>query len=118
MLFILLRFSHRTYKGIQVVLTFNPMHRMVPTSDTAKGDRIRSMMALLPVCFPGDKTEDPEKMSTETSWPFRTARPTSILSSDGCPIKTLDASDRGTKRTRPGMRCELLVSPPYDQTYV
>jgi hypothetical protein len=62
-------------------LTFNPIHRIVPTSDMSRGERIRSMMAHWPVTWPGDRTEDPEKTSTDTSWPLRRAMPTSTLSS-------------------------------------
>jgi hypothetical protein len=74
---------------------------MVPTSSAAKGDRTRSIIAVDPVLSPGDITEVPLNTSMATSWPLYRDKPTSKLSSLGCPMRILPGSDFGTKRTSP-----------------
>lgn len=83
------------------MLTFSPMHRIVPTSVIASGDRTRSMVSMLPVAVPASKTETPLKTSTLTSFPLLTSSPTSILGSRGSPIRISPWRPRGTNRTRP-----------------
>src|SRR5690349_7987384 len=83
------------------VLTFNPIHRIVPTSSCAKGDKSRSTDSVRSVREPGDKTDRPEKTLTEISFPSRDAKPTSREACTGSPIKMLEGADLGTKRTRP-----------------
>jgi len=83
------------------VLTFNPMHRMVPTSPMVKGERMRSMTSTRSVGDPASSTEDPLNTVTLTSSPFRTAAPTSTSLSTGWPMSTAVESSFGTKRTSP-----------------
>ncbi len=52
-----------------MTLTFRPTHRIDPTSLCAKGDRMRSMVSVEPVTWPGFKTDEPEKGRTATSLP-------------------------------------------------
>lgn len=86
---------------VKNILTFNPIHRMVPTSSCARGDNSRSTDSVRSVREPGDKTERPEKTLTEMFLPSRDAKPTSREACTGSPIKMLEGADLGTKRTRP-----------------
>jgi hypothetical protein len=65
------------------VQTLSPMHRIVPTSSAESGESTRSITAVDPVSSPGERTEEPLKTLTTTSWPLYSAMPTSTLSSLG-----------------------------------
>lgn len=75
------------------------MHRIVLTSLCARGDRILSTMAVSSVLWPGARTEEPLHTFTESSSPFRIARPTSIFSLTGSPNNIVEESYTGTHRT-------------------
>lgn len=98
-------------------LTFNPIQRIEPTSLCASGDRIRSIVSVTPVIWPGFKTEEPENGRTETSLPWYKANPTSSWGSIGSPIKTLEGFDLGTKRTKPGHVRKVSKSIKVCKTY-
>jgi hypothetical protein len=81
--------------------TFKPMQRIVPTSDSARGDSRRAMVSVLPLGSPGLRTDDPVYVSTLTSFPARIAAPTSRSLSAGWPMR-MEEEEFGMKRTRPG----------------
>lgn len=83
-------------------LTFNPIHLIVPTSDSARGDKSFPISLMVPVDVPGSKTDDPLYTSTFTSFPAMIAAPTSSSESTGWPM-SISSEDLGTNRTRPGM---------------
>ena len=64
-------------------LTFSPMQRIVPTSDSERGDRSFPIVSVRDVGEPGSKTDDPLNAVTVTSFPARIAAPTSTFSSVG-----------------------------------
>ena len=78
------------------------MQRMVPTSDSARGESSFPTVSTFPVGDPGLKTEEPLYASISTSFPATMAAPTSRLASFGCPMTGL-VPDLGMKRTRPGI---------------
>src|SRR6478752_3227186 len=61
------------------------------------------MISTFPVLWPGFKTDVPEKTSTWTSVSLRRAKPTSMSSFTGCPIRIPEVFDLGAKRTRPAL---------------
>lgn len=76
------------------------MQRIVPVSDCPNGARSVPIFSILPVGDPAERMELPLKTSTLTSLPSLTARPTSIDSSVGCPIRIVE-DEGGVNRTRP-----------------
>ena len=72
------------------------------------GEKIRPMVAVFPVDDPGSRIDDPLKTSTVTSFPSRTASPTSIFSSVGWPIKIDDESFFGVNLTSPWLSAGQL----------
>jgi len=87
------------------------MQRIVPTSDSAKGESSFPMTSVLPLGVPGLKTDEPLYVVTWTSFPATMAAPTSSPLSAGCPIKT-SLPDLGMKRTRPGEASQSVKSWP------
>ena len=86
------------------------MHRIVPTSDSARGESRRPIISFFPVGEPGFKTDEPLYASTSISSFARIVLPTSMDSSTGRPIQ-MSLVDLGTKRTRP--RCDRLLDIDY-----
>lgn len=83
-------------------LTFNPIHRIVPTSLLFSGESTLPITAFSPVGLPASNTDSPLNRLTSTSSPLRTTAPTSTLASTGSPMKILLSSPPlGTKRTIP-----------------
>lgn len=74
------------------------MHRIVPTSDWAKGLKSLSTISLLPVFSPGSRTEVPENTSISIGFDSYAARPTSRSALTGSPISGVE-EDLGTNRT-------------------
>jgi hypothetical protein len=97
-LFLLANFVHFR-KGI-FGLTFSPMHRIVPTSDSASGERSLPTVSTFPVGLPGSRTDEPLYVSTLTSFPATIAAPTSRSLSTGWPI-VISLVEVGMKRMRP-----------------
>jgi hypothetical protein len=81
-------------------LTLRPIHLIVPTSDSANGERILPIVSVFPVGDPGDNIEEPLKTFTSTSFPALVAAPTSRFASTGSPIRG-SSEDFGMKRTSP-----------------
>lgn len=94
----------RCARGWVELLTFNPIHLIVPTSAADRGDRILEMTSTLSVNDPGSKAEVPLNSLTCTSSPVRTALPTSTSGSTGWPMSTALSFDFGTNRTSPIMQ--------------
>lgn len=49
--------------------TFNPIHRIVPTSSCASGESTLAIVSTVSVRLPGDKIDEPEYVLTATSLP-------------------------------------------------
>lgn len=81
--------------------TLSPMHLIVPISSCASGDKTLSIASVFPVFSPGLSADLPLKISTRTSFPARSAAPTSTAPSAGCPRRMAELLDFGMKRTRP-----------------
>jgi hypothetical protein len=68
-------------------------------------------MALRPVGWPGSSTEEPEKTSTSTREPLRTAAPTSTWLSVGWPRRIVPGFEAGTNLTSPSRKLQPFASP-------
>lgn len=84
-------------------LAFDPIHLIVPTSDSAGGDRSFPISLIVPDEVPGSKTDVPLYTSILTSFPAIIAAPTSSSVSTGRPM-SISFEDLDTKRTRPGIK--------------